>query len=388
MRHVTRYMVHQIATVTLVATVVLCAAVVLVQSVRLVDLIVNRGLPLADFAYMATLMVPRFVALVMPIALFGATLFTYNRMMNDHELVVLRSAGLSSWSLAKPALLVGLGASVLCLSLTLYLMPTAAQEMRFYLQKSRSQWGAALLHEGRFTNVGDNVTMFVRERTPSGELHGILYHNAEDPEQRYTVIAERGAIVETEKGPRIVVLNGTRQSFDDGRMHLVRFDRSTIDVGADREGAENHWPQPEERYLPDLLSPSETNPNDVYYRDKLIAEGHARLVLPILPVTYAAIAVTFLLRSGFSRRGNMPVLLGAVAVMTAVLVGHLSIFNMAGRVPQMLPLLYLNALAPLAICLIVLFRARYHRRRLPPDDTQTGDRPNAPSDGAASMPAE
>ncbi|NIR61334.1 MAG: hypothetical protein GWO02_18465, partial [Gammaproteobacteria bacterium] len=55
-------------------------------------------------------------------------------------------------------------------------------------------------------------------------------------------------------------------------------------VGADREGAENHWPQPEERYLPDLLSPSETNPNDVYYRDKLIAEGHARLVLPILPV--------------------------------------------------------------------------------------------------------
>ncbi len=366
MRRITRYMSNQIATVTLFATVVLCIAVLLVQSVRLVDLIVNRGVGLAQFGYMASLMVPRFVALVMPIALFGATLFTYNRMINDSELVVLRSAGLSTWSLARPALVVAFGAIAVCGTMTTYLMPLAAKELRFHLEDTRSQWGAALLQEGKFTSVGDNTTIFVRERTPGGELQGILYHTTREDEDAFTVIAERGAVVETEAGPRIVVINGTRQSFENGRMHLVRFDRSTIDLGAKGDATENYWDQPEERFLPRLLNPSTTDPNDVYYRDKLIAEGHGRLVLPLLPLTYATIALAFMLRAQFSRRGNLPSLLLAVGAMTAVLVGHLSLLNAAGRQPELLPLLWANALAPMLICIAVLYKPRRHRRRAPP----------------------
>lgn len=368
MRRVTRYMSQQIAVVTLFATVVLCVAVLLVQSVRLVDLIVNRGVGLSQFGYMASLMVPRFVALVMPIALFGATLFTYNRMINDSELVVLRSAGLSTWSLARPALFVAFGACALCYAMTLYLMPASAKELRLHLQETRSQWGAALLQEGKFTNVGEAVTIFVRERTAAGELRGILYHSQKDGEDEFTVIAERGAVVETDQGPRIVVLNGTRQSFEDGRMHLVRFDRSTIDLGGNPDATDNYWDQPEERYLPRLLNPSETDPNDVYYREKLVAEGHGRLVLPILPLTYAALALAFMLRAQFSRRGNLGGILSAVGVMTLVLIGHLSILNAAGRNADLLPALWINALAPLIVALIVLYKPRKHRRRTPPRD--------------------
>ncbi|MEQ8603399.1 MAG: LptF/LptG family permease [Marivibrio sp.] len=369
MRRVTLYMSQQIAAVTLFATVVLCVAVLLVQSVRLIDLIVNRGVGLSQFGYMASLMVPRFVALVMPIALFGATLFSYNRMINDSELVVLRSAGLSTWSLARPALIVAVAASAVCYAMTLYMMPAAAKELRFHLEETRSQWGAALLQEGKFTNVGDEVTIFVRERTGSGELQGILYHSQAAGETAFTVIAERGAVVETEQGPRIVVLNGTRQSFEDGRMHLVRFDRSTIDLGGDRKASENYWDQPEERFLPRLLYPSETDPNDVYYRPKLIAEGHGRLVLPILPITYAALALAFMLRAQFSRRGNLGGVLCAVGVMTVVLIGHLSLLNAAGRNLDLLPALWANALAPLLIALAVLYKPRKHKRRAPPPET-------------------
>ncbi|MDF1749975.1 MAG: LptF/LptG family permease, partial [Alphaproteobacteria bacterium] len=87
MKQINLYIMRQLVSVTVFATIVLCVAVMLVQSVRLVDLIVNRGLPLPEFGYMASLMIPRFVALVMPIALFGAMLFTYNRMINDSELI-------------------------------------------------------------------------------------------------------------------------------------------------------------------------------------------------------------------------------------------------------------------------------------------------------------
>lgn len=384
MRQSTRYMARQIATVTLFATVVLCVAVLLVQSVRLVDLIVNRGVGLGQFGYMASLMIPRFVALVMPIAFFGATLFTYNRMINDSELVVLRSAGLSTWALSRPAFLVGLGATTICFALTLYLMPLAAKELRFHLEDTRSQWGAALLQEGKFTTVGENATIFVRERSPGGELQGILYNVDSEADGSFTVIAERGAVVETDKGPRIVVINGTRQSFSDGTMHLVRFDRSTIDLGTSRQATENYWDQPEERFLPRLLDPGRTDANDVYYRDKLIAEGHGRLILPLLPLSYAAVALAFMLRAQFSRRGNLPGLLMAVGAMTAILIGHLSLLNAAGRQPELLPAMWGNALLPLMIASVALYKPKRHRRRKPPAHPSS----SAPSSGPAGQPAE
>ena len=367
MRRVTSYMSKQIATVTIFATVVLCVAVLLIQSVRLVDLIVNRGVGLTQFGYMASLMIPRFVALVMPIALFGATLFTYNRMINDSELVVLRSAGLSTWALARPAIIVAFAASVTCYAMTLFLMPAAAQELRLHLEDTRSQWGAALLQEGKFTPVSENSTIFIRERSPAGELYGILYNSTGEGQQAFTIIAERGAVVNTDDGPRIVVVNGTRQSFNDGRMHLVRFDRSTIDLGGSQQARGTYWDQPEERFLPRLLNPSTTDSNDIYYRDKLITEGHGRLVLPLLPMTYAAIALVFLLRARFSRRGNMPSMLTAIAVMTVILVLHLSLLNASGHRTDLLALLWLNALAPMALSLAVLYKPKRHKRKPPPE---------------------
>lgn len=360
MKQINRYIMRQVASVTVFATVVLCVAVMLVQSIRLVDLIVNRGLPLAEFAYMASLMIPRFVALVMPIALFGAMLFTYNRMINDSELVVMRSAGMSSASLARPGLIVGVLASIVCLGMTLFLMPFSAQEMRFHVEKNRSQWGAALLHEGRFTTVGSDITLFVKEREGS-ELFGILYHNQEDTALPYTIMAERGAVVETDEGPRILVVRGSRQSFQDGRLHVVEFDRTIIDIGVTPSAQNQAWAQPEERYLNDLFYPDLSDGNDSYYRDKLRAEGHNRFATALLPITYSVIALAFVLRGSYSRQGNFVSMIIAVAAMTLVLVGHMSVVSSAGKDLRLVPLIYANALVPTLIGLFVILKPKKHK---------------------------
>lgn len=362
MNRIDRYIMRQVTSVTIFATIVLCVAVTLIQSVRLVDLIVNRGLPVTEFVYIASLMFPRFIAIVMPIAMFGALLFTYNRMINDSELVVMRSAGMSSARLARPGLIVAALGCLVCLGMTLFLMPSAAKEMRFHVEKNRSQWGAALLHEGRFTTVGRDITLFVEEREGS-ELFNILYHNTEDPSAPYTIMAERGAVVETEDGPRILVVNGSRQTFQDGTLHLVEFDRTTVDIGAPAGGTEVAWTQPEERYLPDLLYPDLTNGNDRYYYDKLIVEGHNRIATALMPLAYAATALAFLLRTNYSRRGNALSLVGAVATVTLILVGNMAIASAAGRDVWLLPGLYLNGLVPIAIGLVLVLRPRKHRRR-------------------------
>src|SRR6266436_7617659 len=85
-------------------TAALSAAIRLAQSLRLIDLIVNRGLSVEVFLYLAALILPRFLDIVLPIGVFIAVLFTFNRLITESELVVMRSAGLSPLSLAKPVL--------------------------------------------------------------------------------------------------------------------------------------------------------------------------------------------------------------------------------------------------------------------------------------------
>src|SRR6059058_2144820 len=97
-----RYILRQCLGMMVFVTAALSAAVWLAQSLRLVDLIVNRGLSVEVFLYLAVLILPRFLDIVLPVGAFIAVLFVFNRLTSESELVVMRSAGLGSLALARP----------------------------------------------------------------------------------------------------------------------------------------------------------------------------------------------------------------------------------------------------------------------------------------------
>ena len=103
---ITRYLVVQIATAVAFIVVSLTCVIWLSQSLRFVDLIVNRGLPILTFLQLTVMLMPTWLSVVLPIAAFAATVFVYNRLTNDREMVVMSAAGISPTRLARPALLI------------------------------------------------------------------------------------------------------------------------------------------------------------------------------------------------------------------------------------------------------------------------------------------
>ncbi|MEQ9491037.1 MAG: LptF/LptG family permease [Alphaproteobacteria bacterium] len=375
MKSITRYMTLQITTVAVFATIVLCMAIVLVQSIRFIDLIVNRGLPLSDFGYLALLITPRFLAVVLPISLFGAILFTYNRMIIGSELIVLRSSGMSTLSLSVPGILVGLVCMIICYGLTLFFVPLSAQNMRLYLNDARSELSAVLIKEGQFTVISDQVTVYAKARDSNGDLLGVIIHNKQEDGSSQTVMADRGAIAEEDGGVRLFLSNGTQQSMTNGDVHVLNFDEYTFELVEERQDT-YYWQQPKERYLPDLLWPSGSSADEAYY-GKLIAEGHNRLAQPLLAISYAFVALAFVLRSGFDRRGQLKPIMMAVVVMTAMLAANLGIVSAGSKTPALLIGLYLVPVAAIVLSYLAL-RRRYQRPTLARRDmTGLPDTPNA-----------
>ncbi len=99
-----RYVFRQLLTALVAATSALVALIWLTQSLRFVELVVNRGLSLWVFLQLTGLLIPNFVAVILPITTFVVVQFVYGRLAGDRELTVMRAAGMSPLALSRPAL--------------------------------------------------------------------------------------------------------------------------------------------------------------------------------------------------------------------------------------------------------------------------------------------
>ncbi|MGE5145803.1 MAG: LPS export ABC transporter permease LptF [Candidatus Eiseniibacteriota bacterium] len=350
------YIFRQLFLATLFVTLALTCAIWLTQSLHFVKLIINRGMTLGSFLELTLLLLPTFLLIIMPIALFLAVLFSYNKMVSDREMVIMRTTGMSPFQLARPALIMASVVSLLCMALSFYLLPASFRQFKSLEYSVRNDFSSVLLQEGAFNTFGDALTIYVRARSDN-ELQGILVQDNRNKEKAITMMAEKGALVTAGGGPRVVMVNGNRQEVDrrSGKVSILYFERYSFDLGVLGKEGENRWLEPGERYLWELLDPGDS-PNDRAYRSKLLAEGHNRIVAPLYPLVFVIIALAVLLSGEFDKRGQLKRILTAVAIIAVVQILAIGINNLAARFPQAIILMYVNALVPIVLGLRSLTR--------------------------------
>ncbi|HYF09252.1 MAG TPA: LptF/LptG family permease, partial [Acetobacteraceae bacterium] len=208
MSRIDRYIFRQLGFSLIAVTVGLAALVWLTQSLRFIELVLDRGLSLAVFIELTSLMLPNFFAVILPITTFVVTLFVYVRLAADRELVVMRAAGLSQWRLSRPAILLATLSTAVVIGLNLWLVPVSHAAFREWQFEIRNQMVGLLLQEGVFSSVGSDLTVYARYRDPDGTLRGILVHDARERGAPVTILAEQGRITQGPAGPRVTLLNG------------------------------------------------------------------------------------------------------------------------------------------------------------------------------------
>ena len=349
-----RYILRQCLSMMLFVTAALSAAVWLAQSLRLVDLIVNRGLAVEVFLYLALLILPRFLDIVLPIGAFIAVLFVFNRLTAESELVVMRSAGLSPMALAKPVFILAGIAFVLLMALSAYFLPASNREFKDLQFEIRNRFVSALLQEGTFTSISDKLTIYIAARDERGEVVGLMIDDNRDPNQPVTILAERGAFADSGKASRIIMVNGSRQRYDraTGKLSVLTFDRYTLDLDMLRDAPGVRFRDAQERYLGDLFFPPPEL--DQMTRESFLIEGHQRLIVPISVFSFVMIPLACLLTGQINRRGQLTRVLLAVGLAFIFQAVDLAIKNLAARHPAATGLMYLTDLLPLFVGLGIL----------------------------------
>lgn len=351
-----RYILKHLALATVLVGLALAAVIFLSQSLRFLELVMASGASVSSFWILTALALPRFLEIIMPLALMAATVFVYNRMTIDSELVALRAAGTSPLALARPALAMAAGVTVALWIVTSWIAPASVEQMQNLRQILKSQYSALLFREGVFTPVGDGVTVFVRSRASNGALEGLLIHDAR-PQLKtpVTVLARSGAIVVDPDGDRIVVYDGSRQEYD-REKHILRkldFERYTVSL-PESAPVGPRMREPDERSITELLRPDPQEIRDPETLRQYRIEAHKRIAAPLLAPAFTACALALLLSGGWNRRGQGKRIVLCIAAVVALEALFLAAYNMCRQSDWGLPLMYLVALGPLAAALFAL----------------------------------
>lgn len=370
MRQYERYLLMHLLLPTVLVTAALTGIIWLTQMMRFIHYILNRGLTIGDFLYLTGLMLPSLLLVLIPIALGIAVIYTYNRLTSDSELVVLNAVGVSKLQLARPVVVLGVGAMILCYVLALYVMPASNQKFSDLRNFFRDKYASVLLEEEVFNTPVDGITVFVRERDSKGILHGILLHDNRDVYAPVTMMADHGRLEQTDRGPRFYLENGVRQQIEGGRISWLSFENYGLDIAFFAKDTVRPR-EPNEMFLGDLLK---GDPADEKNNRAMHAEVQQRLGWPLLALVLPLLALATLSTGEFNRRGQWKRIVHAAIAIGAMVLIFFAIRSIITKHTMLTPLLYMGCFGALVLSVQMLATGRYPwvRRRVASPNAMEG----------------
>lgn len=303
MKLIQRYIIKQMFINSMLILILILSIFSLSKSVQLIELSLNKGLPFFYIVNLILLSLPSIVPFLLPIIFCLSIFFTFTRMKNDRELIIIESSGGSKNFVIKPVVILGAGFSVLSLVFTLYLSPVCNQKFRFLINTIKNDYSSSFLQEGIFNTIGKDFTIFLKSRLQNGELNNLFIHDTRDSEKPNTLIAKKGYLINSEDGNKILLKYGSQQFLSkQNKLSILYFNEYLL---AFNENSNDHysrvWKTPSERSFTELRNPDLNNQDDLNNLQAFKAESVLRLTLPFNIIFFGFFIVTFLLSQRFFR---------------------------------------------------------------------------------------
>ena len=298
MDRIDRYILKQLIGPFVAALLGALALLMLERMLRLIELVGESEDAIGYVFDMLANLIPHYLGLALPAALFIACFVGYRKLAQTSELAAFSSLGRGLGRLARPAIIVAVILAGLSLYVHSHLQPYGRYAYRTLGFLAANASIAAALESGAF--VGFEELTFVAERSPGGDqtLRRVFVHERLEDGGSRTISSVRGVLLESADGRRAQV------NFEDGLVieetaegerTAVTFDKLEwpLNRGAFAEfrprGAAER-----ELTMPELWAARDAPPS-LSDRNRVEAEFHGRgaraltvLLMPLLAIPLAA----------------------------------------------------------------------------------------------------
>jgi lipopolysaccharide export system permease protein len=225
-----RYVLER-ALVPLTASIgIALVALLLERMVRLMELLVNQGGPILLVLKLLANLVPHYLGLALPLALFLGITLSATRLSVDSELDALQSAGVGLTRLLQPVLWLTLAMTLVMVLLVGWLQPLTRYQFRALMwAATNSAWDLAV-EKGSFFNGIGNYTVLIEDMGDNGRtLKGVFVQQRKSDGGTIMMTAETGEAARLPDNGQILLklYNGRRveSQRDSDKITVLSFER-------------------------------------------------------------------------------------------------------------------------------------------------------------------
>jgi LPS export ABC transporter permease LptG len=191
------------------------SAVLFAQQVsRLAEVLLYVDLPFSVIGGIALTLLPGILSLTVPLATLAGVLIGFSRMGSDSEIIAMRSAGVGTWSLLWPALLIGLLLTGATAYIQLKEVPDSARDLeRVALEGALAKLDSPV--DPRTFRTLPRYVIYVRDGNRTEGTWGRVFIFGQQPDQSTQIFTARSGRIDSSGDQSELVLTdvlGTRLS--------------------------------------------------------------------------------------------------------------------------------------------------------------------------------
>ena len=309
-RLMTMYVLRAISPYLIFSWLLLTVILFVQQAGRHAEIFFGNRIPPDLLWQMTWALLPNVIAFTAPMAVLVGVIIGLSRLRSDSELVAMRAAGVGTWQILVPILMVGILICGFSFLINLKGIPFAAQIVRRVGIKAALAKLESPIEPGQFNTDITDYVIYVREGDlASGQWHDVFVFNEnKDKTQARIITADVGRIDTSEEDSELVLENAevttipatnTQTGFAHEEVKNVRFAIPTKRKELiERLGKVQEFP--EEMGLNELAAYAQTKTG----KDKIEADllWQRRLTLSLTPLLFAFLGASLSLR--FNRGGR------------------------------------------------------------------------------------
>jgi LPS export ABC transporter permease LptF/LPS export ABC transporter permease LptG len=294
MRILTRYILKEIFSHSLLGLLVFTFVVFIRQLGNLLELVVRHNVPLRDMATLFLLPVPSILMLTIPLAVMVGTLIGLSRMAADGEVIAVRASGIGLACFVRPVMLLAVTGWAVTLWMGLFLAPQASRKMNRMETGLEASQVPYEIQPRVFIEQFPNLLLYLEDVTSSrSSWTHVFIADLTQRNQAKVTLAESGVLVNEAARNRFVLHleQGTTHEYDPQRPEeysIASFTDTEIPIDIEKGGTEAAA-----RSTPPYLSVTQLwqrihQPRD---RQPALVELHYRFALPVATIVLALVGI-------------------------------------------------------------------------------------------------
>lgn len=296
-----KYILKNVLPIFAMLTLVLTGLVWITQTLRMMHLI-DKGVELKYFFRLTMFLIPSILFVILPIILVIAMIYVYNRLQEERQLMILKNSGLSNYALLKPALFFSVIVMMFAYYISAYLMPLSYNDMKQGLSNFYEGHASSIIVPRSFNRISKYSNIYVDQKNPDGSFSGMILFDNKIPQERTIFFAKHGRIFHSDSYTTEFILEqGLRHAYDSaGNLTKLHFDHLVVDVTSQPVDPNSRNRTSLELYISEMLWPDSSLL--LTKQQRLIADGHLRIIWPLLNFVLVFLSLSIFLGQPYNRR--------------------------------------------------------------------------------------